>query len=245
MNNHVEHFFKTGELLKGTYYFDPPLIDVEIEALYHILMSVNKSKVILYPLSFDLQKTGNYNNSRTLLWLEVYNNTIHGWQNIDETDNEDGQGLYTLKDFNSINRWCQQNDCLMPFRDGRLFLIDQLNTEDIFNQLNESEDFDWVDTSTDNLSGQRLYDLIQNYFREYTNNKYWLDYDYDYGYEDDVVHISDDTGTYYDIAIDNFTIPELIRMFKNSLASIIDPKVKVEYIQLAKVLEPIIGQITL
>lgn len=236
MNNHVEHFFKTGELLKGTYYFDPPLIDVEIEALYHVLMPVNKSKIILYPLSF-----GNYNNSRTLLWLEVYNNTIHGWQNIDKADNEDGRGLYTLKDFNSINRWCQQNNCVMPLRDGRLFLTPLPNTEDIFNQLNESEDFEWVDTNTDNLSGQRLYDLIQNYFREYTNNKYWLDYDY----EDNVVHISDDTGIYYDIAIDNFTIPELIRMFKNSLASIIDPKVKVEYIQLAKVLEPIIGQITL
>ena len=137
MDNHIQHFYQTGELLKGTYYFDPPLVESEIEILYNILRYVKGSKIILNPLSQNVRMTGNYNFSRTLLWLDVYNNTIKGWQNVDTGEDEEGN-TYTLNDLASIKRWCAtEGDCVKPFHDGRLFLTNMIDTEDIFNQLNE------------------------------------------------------------------------------------------------------------
>lgn len=235
MDNHVEYFYNTGKLLTGTYYFDPPLIVPEIEALHSLLRNIQGSKVILNPLRDNYQATGNYNMSQTLLWLDVSNNTITGWQNVDTVDDEDGEGEYVLNNLRSIQRWCENGDCNMPFRDGRLFLAELPNTEDIFNQLNESDDFDWVDTGIDNLSGQRLYDAIQDYLSTYHNDRYWLEE------ENGTVEIWDSTGIYYDFKLSDFTIPNLIDYFKDSMTNIEDPEVKKDYIQLAKTLEPIIG----
>ena len=231
--NHVEHFYQTGKLLNGTYYFDPPLIEPEIRELHNVFGHIKGNKIILNPLSDDLRYTGNYNRDRNLLWLDVFRNTITGWQNVDS--DEDEYGEYDLNNLASIERWCQNNDCITPFRNGRLFLADLPNTEDIFNQLNESDEFDWVDISTDSLSGQRLYDTIQNYFSTYHNDRYWLEE------EDGVIRIWDDTGIYYDFNLEDFTIPNLIDSFKDSMTNIDDPEVKEDYIQLAKNLEPIIG----
>jgi hypothetical protein len=235
---HVEHFYQTGKLLNGTYYFDPPLIEPEIRKLHNMFGHIKDNKVILNPLRLDVQFTGNYNMGRTLLWLDVHSNKIDGWQNVEiGVDDEDGSGEYDLNNLAGIKRWCQNNDCYEPFRDGRLFLTDLPNTEDIFNQLNESDEFDWVDISTDSLSGQRLYDTIQNYFSTYHNDRYWLEE------EDGVIQIWDDTGIYYDFKLEDFTIPNLIDYFKDSMTNIGDPEVKEDYIQLAKTLESIIGPI--
>ena len=134
MDNHVEHFYQTGKLLNGTYYFDPPLIVPEIEELHFLFRYIKGNKVILHPLRDDVHNTGNFNMSQTLLWLDVSNNTITGWQNVDSDEDEDGE--YVLNNLRSIQRWCANNDCNMPFRDGRLFLTELPNTEDIFNQIN-------------------------------------------------------------------------------------------------------------
>lgn len=133
--DHVEHFLRTGKLLNGTYYFDPPLIEYEIRQLHHIFGHIVGNKIILYPLSKDVEATGNYNFSRTLLWLDVERNKITGWQNYDTAD--DDYGEYELKDLTSIERWCQnEGTCIEPLRDGRLFLEPLTDTEDIFNQIN-------------------------------------------------------------------------------------------------------------
>ena len=233
MDNHVEHFYKTGTLLTGTYYFDPPLIVPEIEELHSLFRHIKGSKVILNPLRDDVHNTGNFNMSQTLLWLDVSNNTITGWQNVDTVDDEDEGGEYVLNNLRSIQRWCQNGDCNMPFRDGRLFLTDLPNTEDIFNQINESDDFDWVDTDV-NLSDIKLYNVIQNYFSTYHNDRYWLENDYG------TVYIQDDTGIYTDMPIEDFTIENLKDKIKISILRT-DGKTKKEYIDLAKTLEPIIG----
>ena len=240
MDNHVEHFYNTGKLLTGTYYFDPPLIVPEIEELHSLLRNIQGSKVILNPLSRD---TGNYNMGQTLLWLDVSNNTITGWQNVDTVDEEDGEGEYVLNNLRSIQRWCANNDCNMPYRDGRLFLAELPNTEDIFNQLNESDDFDWVDTSTDNLSGQRLYDIIQNYFSTYHNGRYWLEQ------RDGFIELWGDSGgnlgtyIYFEFTMSQFTIDILIQALKTALLEVEEDEVRYDYIHLAQVLEPIIGPI--
>jgi len=231
---HVEHFLETGKLLNGTYYFDPPLIVPEIEQLHYMFGHIKGNKIILNPITTQFGHS--IYASQTLVWLDVSNNTITGWQNVDDADDEDGE--YVLNSLRGIQRWCANNDCQEPFRDGRLFLDYELpNTEDIFNQLNESDEFDWVDISTDSLSGQRLYDTIQNYFSTYHNDRYWLEE------EDGVIRIWDDTGIYYDFKLEDFTIPNLIDYFKDSMTNIEDPEVKEDYIQLAKTLESIIGPI--
>ena len=134
MDNHVEHFYKTGTLLTGTYYFDQPLIVPEIEELHYLFRHIKGSKVILNPLRDDVHNTGNFNMSQTLLWIDVFRNTITGWQNVDS--DEDEYGVYDLDNLAGIERWCANSDCNMPFRDGRLFLAELPNTEDIFNQIN-------------------------------------------------------------------------------------------------------------
>lgn len=230
MEAHVEHFYKTGKLLNGTYYFDPPLIEPEIRELHNILAHIKGNKVILNPLRDDVRYTGNYNRNRTLLWLDVVRNEFIGWQNVDS--DEDEQGEYVLENLQTIKRWCK-NECVKPFRNGRLFLAELPNTEDIFNQLNESDEFDWVDTNL-NLSGVALYNAIENYFSTYHNDRYWLENDYG------MVYIQDNTGIYTDMPIEDFTIENLKDKIKISILRT-NGKTKKEYIDLAKTLEPIIG----
>lgn len=197
---HVEHFYKTGQLLKGTYYFDPPLIVPEIEELHYLFRDIQGNKVILNPLRDDVRYTGNYNMNQTLLWLDVSNNTITGWQNVDTDEDEDGE--YTLNNLRSIQRWCANNDCNMPYRDGRLFLTELPNTEDIFNQLNESEDFDWVPELTDpsTLEDMELVNFLNQYFEN-------AGYDYRSMLEYDYYIIYDQTGNYVTILHqDEFTL---------------------------------------
>lgn len=238
--NHIAYFYQTGKLLAGTYYFDPPLVESEIYELYRILQNnVKNSKRILNPLSDDLRHTGNYNRNRTLLWLDVVNGSVEGWQNVDiSTDEEDVE--FELKDLASIQKWCQQGDCVKPLRNGRDFLnLNLPNTEDIFQQVNESEDdFDWVDISADasTLIGLRLYNVIQNYFNTY-NSKYWL------VNNGEVIYFEDVTGIYFDIRIEDFTIEEIKDKLNGAIYRLHDSKTRNEYIDLAKTLEPIIGPI--
>jgi hypothetical protein len=137
---HFEHFNKTGKLLNGTYYFNPPLTIPEIEQLHYTFGHIKGNRIILNPT-----KT-RFGEGQSLVWLDVNNNTITGWQNIDTVDDEDGEGEYKIESLSSIHRWCINNYCHEPFRDGRLFLEPLLDTENIFNQLNESEDdeFEWA-----------------------------------------------------------------------------------------------------
>lgn len=243
--DYVDKFFETGELMNGSYYFDPPLSEPEIIKLHAIFKNIGGSKIILNPLSRDTQETGNYNNNRTLLWLDVHLGRFSGWQNVDWA--EDNQGDFKLNNLDSIKRWCDFNrDCEEPLRNGRLFLEPLPNTEDIFNQLNESEsnfdpeDLSWVNTDVpelSNLSGQELYNTIQNYFKTHQGGKYWLKQ------EDGMVWIYDDTGIYYDINLDDFTVEELVQRLNFTLKNVYARSVANEYIELAKALEPIIGPI--
>lgn len=130
---HVEHFYKTGKLLNGTYYFDPPLIEPEIRELHDLFSYIKDNKVILNPITSEFHLANNPN----LLWIDVSSNSISGWQNTSE--DEDDEGEYKMYNLESVKRWCRNNNCYEPFRNGRLFLNDLPNTEDIFNQLNQSE----------------------------------------------------------------------------------------------------------
>jgi hypothetical protein len=132
---HIGHFYETGKLLNGTYYFDPPLIEPEIRELHDLFGHIKGNKVI----SSSITSKFHLKNNPNLLWLDVAHNEIVGWQNTDEADDEDGNGEYALDNLESIKRWCHNNSCYEPFRDGRLFLNDLPNTEDIFNQLNQLE----------------------------------------------------------------------------------------------------------
>ena len=231
--------------MAGTYYFDPPLVESEIYELYRILQNaVKKSERILNPLSSNVNETGNYNQSRTLLWLDIVNGSIEGWQNVDVSIDEEatsGEDIeFELKDLASIQKWCRQGgDCVEPLRNGRDFLnLNLPNTEDIFQQVNESEDdFDWVDINTDasTLIGPRLYNLIQNYFNTY-NSEYWL------VNNGEVIYLEDATGIYTDMPIEDFTIENLRDKIKISILRT-NRETKKEYIDLAKTLEPIIGPI--
>lgn len=128
---HVEHFYETGKLLNGIYYFDPPLIEPEIRELHDLFGHIKGNKLILSPVTYRSE------NNPNLLWLDVTSNSIIGWQNVDE--DEDDEGEYRMDNLESIKRWCRSSDCHEPFRNGRLFLKDLPNTEDIFNQLNQLE----------------------------------------------------------------------------------------------------------
>lgn len=104
--------------------------------------------------------------------------------------------------------------------------------------LKESTDeFDWVDTNPNSYeSGQGLYNLIQDFLKLKTNGKYFLE-----RYKD-TIELSDNTGIYYTYrSMEDFTISEIVADFEGTLYR--DLGSAVQYRQLAKVLEPIIGPI--
>lgn len=200
MDNHVQHFYKTGKLLDGTYYFDPPLIEPEIKALYDILRGpkivpkVKNSKLILNPLKRNLQYADKFNEERTIIYLEVNNNNIEGWQNIYEVEDEDGK--YILHDLNTLKRWMKSGYCRGPLRNGRLFVGELPNTEDIFNQLNESDEFDWLpEFNLKTIVDKDLVDFLNQYFKD-------AGYAYQAFYEADYYIIGDETGRYLNIKDD-------------------------------------------
>lgn len=200
MDNHVQHFYKTGKLLDGTYYFDPPLIEPEIKALYDILRGpkivpkVKNSKLILNPLKRNLQYADKFNEERTIIYLEVNNNNIEGWQNIYEVEDEDGK--YILHDLNTLKRWMKSGYCRGPLRNGRLFVGELPNTEDIFNQLNESDEFDWLpEFNLKTIVDKDLVDFLNQYFKD-------AGYAYQAFYEADYYGIRDETGRYVTIRDD-------------------------------------------
>lgn len=123
----------------------------------------------------------------------------------------------------------------------------------INSSINESEEFDWVDVSTSNLSGQNLYEMIQELFN-LSNGMYQIKY---YGkpfsmvswtvgdYNGGIIEISDKIGVYLEYAMEDFTVNNIHK----DLSDIINRDttgrtVKLDYINLAKALEPIIGPIT-
>jgi hypothetical protein len=197
MDNHVQHFYKTGKLLDGTYYFDPPLIEPEIKALYDILPKVKNSKLILNPLKRNLQYADKFNEERTIIYLEFNNNSIAGWQNIYEVEDEDGK--YILHDLNTLKRWMKNGYCRGPLRNGRLFVGELPNTEDIFNQLNESDEFDWLpEFNLKTIVDKDLVDFLNQYFKDagYAYQAFYEALQFQQG---EVYGIRDETGRYVTI----------------------------------------------
>ena len=95
------------------------------------------------------------------------------------------------------------------------------------------DEFDWVDTNTSNLSGQRLYDMMTELFN--LNNSIYQIKQFPGG----IIYISDDTGVYLGYNMEHFTID---RIREDLTAIIIDyNEIRLEYSELAKALEPIIG----
>lgn len=234
--DYVKHFYNTGKLLRGVYYFDPPLDITEIRVLHEVINdgSVMRSSQILAPL--------NHNGDNSLVFIEVTNNTISGWQNVDTSDDSDG--VYLIKGIDSIRRFCDDWNPNEPLYDGRAFLPNLLDMEDVFSQITESEEenqFDWVDVSMSNLSGERLYGVIQHLFNTQYNGRYQIVYTN----EAKPIEIMDDTGIYYSFTMDDFTLDNLINSFTRTLTRSISRDTKEEYGQLAKVLEPIIGPINI
>ena len=235
MKDYLKHFYDTGKLLNGVYYFDPPLNRNEISIFHEIINSgnVNNSSRILNPLD--------HHGSKSLVFIEVSNNTVNGWQNVDTY--HDSVGPYLIKGVDNIRRFCDENNPEEILYNGRNFLPILPDTEDIFNQLNESEDeFDWVDVSMSNLSGNRLFGMIENLFKTYDSG-YKIEYD---GDSPKPIEINDSTGIYYSFSMDDFTIDNLINNLTRTLSrSTIDSDIREEYERLAKVLEPIIGPINI
>jgi hypothetical protein len=100
------------------------------------------------------------------------------------------------------------------------------------------DEFDWVDVSTSNLSGQRLADAMAELFK-IQNNIYWVE-NTDLG----SVEIWDSAGYYLEYNLEDFTIDRV----REDLATNIDSynlgswdTVRSDYSHLAKALAPIIG----
>lgn len=117
----------------------------------------------------------------------------------------------------------------------------------INSSINESEEFDWVDVSTSNLSGQNLYEMIQELFN-LSNGMYQIVPSTrligDLG-DGGIIEILDKIGVYLEYAMEDFTVNNIHK----DLSDIINRDttgrtVKLDYINLAKALEPIIGPIT-
>jgi len=117
----------------------------------------------------------------------------------------------------------------------------------INSSINESEEFDWVDVGTSNLSGQNLYEMIQELFN-WNNNMYQIKY---YG-NNDIIEIFDSINNYLDYAMEDFTVnnihkdlSKIINKFTTGGQQGSRPSVRLDYINLAKILEPIIGPINI
>ena len=237
--DYVKHFYDTGTLLRGVYYFDPPLGKTEIRVLHEIIddSNVRNSSRILSPL--------NHNGDDSLVFIEVdKSNSVNGWQNVDTSVTNDGES-FLIKGIDNIRKFCDEWNPNDPLYDGRAFLPQLFDMEDIFSQITESEEdeFDWVDTtSMSNLSGERLYGIIQNLFNTQYNGYYRIEYSNDS--PNKPIEIRDDTGIYYSFTMDEFSVDYLTHLLTRTLSrSTIDRDTREEYGQLAKVLEPIIGPI--
>jgi hypothetical protein len=97
------------------------------------------------------------------------------------------------------------------------------------------DEFDWVDTDTSNLAGQRLYDVMTELF-------VLQDYKYYITTENGIIEISDNSGLYLEYNMEDFTINRV----REDLYSIINdynmgPSIRSDYSNLAKTLAPIIG----
>jgi predicted kinase len=98
------------------------------------------------------------------------------------------------------------------------------------------DEFDWVDTNTSNLSGKRLYDMMTELFN-LNNSMYQIKQS-----RSGIIDISDDSGVYLEYNMEDFTIDRI----REDLTAIINdynihPETRLEYSELAKALEPIIG----
>ena len=122
--------------------------------------------------------------------------------------------------------------------------------------LKESEDeFDWVDVNPS------LYDLINNLFK-HEHPEYWLEKTsddtgttvpmefLDNSDEEYYIYIVDETGHYFALKNDEFTVENIRKRLYNDLVHLNvvgrelgDNTLKNDYIKLAKALEPIIGPI--
>jgi hypothetical protein len=99
------------------------------------------------------------------------------------------------------------------------------------------DEFDWVDVNPN------LYDLISNFFK-HEHPEYWLEKDFDY----ENITIADKTGNYIQLEESEFTIENIREALYNDITNLEKDRafdLKDEYIQLAKVLEPIIGPINI
>jgi hypothetical protein len=103
------------------------------------------------------------------------------------------------------------------------------------------DEFDWVNTYNAQLRGQNLYDMMLELFK-LMNDRYQV-----VKVNNGTIEINDDGGTYYSYNEDDFTAERLREDFIETLNAeynyYLTPKVKQEYLELAKVLEPIIGPI--
>jgi hypothetical protein len=98
------------------------------------------------------------------------------------------------------------------------------------------DEFDWVDTSTSNLSGQKLADMIQELFN-LNNSMYQIKQ-----FPGDIIDISDDSGVYLGYNMERFTIDRIREDLSDTINDYnIHPEIRLEYSELAKALEPIIG----
>ncbi len=98
------------------------------------------------------------------------------------------------------------------------------------------DEFDWVDTSTSNLSGKRLYDMMSELFN--LNNSMYQVKQFSSG----TVEISDNTGVYLEYTIEYFTVDGLRKDLSATINDYnIHPETRLEYSELAKALAPIIG----
>ena len=143
-------------------------------------------------------------------------------------------------------------------------IIGPINSSTIHfnNFVNESEEFDWVDVGTSNLSGQNLYNMIQELFN-LNNSMYQIKY---YGkpfsmpfwtvgdYNGGIIEISDNIGLYLEYAMEDFTVNNIHKDLSNiingdttgssvRLLFLSRAVNQVDYMNLAKALEPIIGPI--
>ena len=98
------------------------------------------------------------------------------------------------------------------------------------------DEFDWVDTSTSNLSGQRLYNMIDELFK-LQDAIYHIDIT-----EDGSIQILNYSELYLNYSIENFTVNKLHEELSEIVNDdTIGPLVRSDYSHLAKALAPIIG----
>jgi hypothetical protein len=98
------------------------------------------------------------------------------------------------------------------------------------------DEFDWVDTNTSNLSGQRLYDMMTELFN-LNNSMYQVKQ-----FRSGIIDISDDSGVYLEYNMEDFTVDGLRKDLSATINGYnLHPETRLEYSELAKALGPIIG----